>query len=121
MIKLSHICSIFFIPIILSQNCENGWYSYKKNCYFVGTDQIPWNLAESACQKLDGHLASLLDKDEQVWVYENVEDLALTMDAVAIGLHRLSGANYEWTDGNAYEGTVFHIIKIFCEIFSYVF
>ena len=64
---------LILIQSIFGQDCRDGWHYYRENCYLV-TDYLvtfdQFNIAESACQQLSGHLLSLLDRSEMNFVYQ---------------------------------------------------
>ncbi|KAH7730177.1 Lectin C-type domain containing protein [Aphelenchoides avenae] len=87
----------------LGNECPDGWsrYSRTKSCFLVSEERQRWSEAERDCQRLGGHLASLVDEYETYFVFDLAKSANLSVQTVWLGrITRLarSGA-YEWHDG----------------------
>jgi len=49
--------------------CPDGWHYYNGNCYFVSTDKLQNDEANTKCQKLNANLTSISDKAEMDFVH----------------------------------------------------
>ncbi|KAK3582967.1 hypothetical protein CHS0354_027082 [Potamilus streckersoni] len=84
--------------------CSDGWIKNPATdtCYKFEKTYKNWHEAESACQTLNSHLASVSSKEEFNFVTAELKDLELS-DDIWIGLHdKIVENKWEWTDGTPF-------------------
>lgn len=85
-------------------DCTDGKARPGGHCYlFVTTEQLDWLTAEAACIAWGGHLVSLNDPDEELWVSDQVRALPdFTSSFVFwIGFNdRETETLWNWSDGS---------------------
>ena len=85
----------FWKPFLFSATCPRGWLRViNGSCYGFSDDQLPWNSAKSACEKLGAKLVVLNTEAEQKALTPAVARV------IWIGLHRdpKNKARWLWVD-----------------------
>merc|ERR1712179_771674 len=54
-----------------TSSCDYGWEEKDGRCYFWSKEKLSWEAAEEKCQKLGGHLASVISQDVHVYLRDN--------------------------------------------------
>uniref|UniRef100_A0AC35F4D9 C-type lectin domain-containing protein n=1 Tax=Panagrolaimus sp. PS1159 TaxID=55785 RepID=A0AC35F4D9_9BILA len=108
MLKIICLISIFFIFVVrcsevVRRDCPRGWIKYDrtKSCFLVHDARLKWNDAERNCQRHGGHLASVSDEYENIFLFDLAKKANLTVPTVWLGkIIKLSkNGAYEWNDG----------------------
>ncbi|XP_062897737.1 brevican core protein-like isoform X2 [Mobula hypostoma] len=77
------------------QTCEPGWLKFLGNCYKHQKGRRTWESAEESCRQEGGHLASILNPEEQQFINDNFKEYQW------IGLNDKTIENdFQWSDGN---------------------
>ena len=50
------------------QTCVEGWVYYNNSCYEINTRPAAWSLARDDCKSKQGHLATIANEGENVFV-----------------------------------------------------
>ncbi|XP_065663229.1 uncharacterized protein LOC136085756 isoform X3 [Hydra vulgaris] len=86
----------------VSSGCDNGWLEYKTNCYFFQNKTLKgksWLDASLSCQALGGHLLSIEDQAENIFVSNILNDSSMQKDSYWIGLNDASNnREFMWSD-----------------------
>lgn len=45
------------------------WYAYKGSCFLVNISDVNWAQARTLCQARNAELASIVNENEQNWLY----------------------------------------------------
>ncbi|KAM7400359.1 hypothetical protein PAMA_004852 [Pampus argenteus] len=78
--------------------CPQNWKKIASKCYSViNSQRKTWDGARTQCKTMGGNLASILTRHAQVFLNTKIAE-ALTTD-LWIGLHRMHGNSFLWTDG----------------------
>ena len=72
-----------------------------QECYVVVNSKKTWQEAEEYCQKLDGHLASILSEEENVFVGSSL----VGYDSLWLGGQGTKESDWSWTDGSSWNWT----------------
>ncbi|XP_030046154.1 lectin [Microcaecilia unicolor] len=86
--------------------CASGWVQYKDACYANFTTRLSWANAETKCQSLNSHLASIHSVEENDFIYVLMGKIHNhgTGQAYWIGGHdTFKEGKYMWTDGSAWD------------------
>ncbi|XP_072289348.1 LOW QUALITY PROTEIN: asialoglycoprotein receptor-like 1 [Eucyclogobius newberryi] len=78
--------------------CREGWVSYEEGCYFLSTSKEPWNIAETLCQKGQGHLLVVNSVEELDYISKVVN----LRESYWIGLVERQNGHWSWVDGSDY-------------------
>ena len=66
---ITSVNSFYNFQTEVHNGCNPDWLWYKGNCYYFEFSKIAqWQDAENSCVKMGGHLASILDGDENAFV-----------------------------------------------------
>ena len=58
-----------FFSLAFIETCQKGWTEYSGNSYAYISQKKTWDNAESYCKAKGGHLASIMSKRENDFVY----------------------------------------------------
>ncbi|CAJ0948843.1 unnamed protein product, partial [Mesorhabditis belari] len=108
---MSVVCteSHTFVCSLPNQNCTDGWEYYDGNCYYFFNQQVTdkssrysVGQAESACQKMNAHLASIHSDDEYTFLKKqiatNLPANTCQYEQAIVGL--TCGGQYAWYDSS---------------------
>lgn len=70
---------VFIVLVLLSysvggfllnenEGCPDGWTVFGQHCYFYNIFKKPWMDAQTTCENLGGHLATIEDYDEDKFI-----------------------------------------------------
>uniref|UniRef100_A0A8C8RLT3 Mannose receptor C-type 1 n=1 Tax=Pelusios castaneus TaxID=367368 RepID=A0A8C8RLT3_9SAUR len=81
--------------------CPQNWLLFNNKCFkiFGSTENelLTWHAARTACQKLEGNLASILSEEEQAFLISHFQDVSTD---TWIGLNDVNSEyTFLWTDG----------------------
>uniref|UniRef100_A0AC34FXB9 C-type lectin domain-containing protein n=1 Tax=Panagrolaimus sp. ES5 TaxID=591445 RepID=A0AC34FXB9_9BILA len=111
MLKSCLILVIFIFFVVRSsevekvqrRDCPRGWIRYDraKSCFLVHDARLKWNDAERNCQRHGGHLASVADEYENIFLFDLAKKANLTVPTVWLGkiIKLAKNGAYEWNDG----------------------
>ncbi|XP_065682614.1 perlucin-like protein [Hydra vulgaris] len=89
----------------VSNDCDNGWLEYKTNCYFFQnktSNGKSWLDASLSCQTLGGHLLSIEDQAENVFVLNIIKDSSMQKNSYWIGLNdACNNREFMWSDNTS--------------------
>ncbi|KAM9808738.1 uncharacterized protein ACBT44_012279 isoform 1-T1 [Syngnathus typhle] len=78
--------------------CPTDWWEHKSGCYRLNLAGSTWSNAETACMSVGGHLLSIWNKAELLWL----KSLRLRLHYWT-GLSRINNTDeWKWTDGSTY-------------------
>ncbi|XP_053114504.1 C-type lectin BpLec-like [Hemicordylus capensis] len=94
-------------PVAYSNPCPEHWLFYEGSCYGYFPDKKCWKEAESACQEMGAHLASIQSKGECCHLRKYLSRYRPDGD-VWIGLHNPkkslgSTDAWQWSDGSFFD------------------
>ncbi|XP_046543699.1 uncharacterized protein LOC124253889 [Haliotis rubra] len=76
--------------------CQDGWKSYKDDCYQVNDQYVTWQNARVECQHQTSELASINSQDQQDFLYSLMTE---AKDDMWIGLNDVQeNMFYEWSN-----------------------
>ena len=79
----------------VAPGCLDGFVQYGSKCFQINDQFFSFDEAENYCVSRGGNLASISDRFEQFWMYQNVPEQATKW----IGLREKSfGGTYVWTN-----------------------
>ncbi|KAE9554066.1 hypothetical protein FO519_002708 [Halicephalobus sp. NKZ332] len=90
---------------MFSGNCPRNWTRYErtKSCFWVNEQRLKWTEAERQCQKHGGHLATVMDEYENIFLFDLGKKANLTVPTVWLGkiIRLAKNGAYDWHDGSA--------------------
>ncbi|KAJ8030095.1 Macrophage mannose receptor 1 [Holothuria leucospilota] len=88
-------------PAVTTQapgNCPKGWFVWGNKCYQFFPELGNWDEARNVCRSNDGDLASIRNRDEQLFLTTLLDDVSY---GVWIGLNDVSAeGHFTWADGS---------------------
>ncbi|CAI5448301.1 unnamed protein product [Caenorhabditis angaria] len=75
---------------------QSGWQMYEDHWYKLFEVDLMWIPAENFCRSMGGHLASIKDESENLFIHK-----LRKKNNIWIGLNKLNDTNqvYKWSDG----------------------
>ena len=61
-----------FLVAGMTLGCKPGWKPYATSCYNFVRRNTNYMNAQSSCLRMGGHLASILNKNEQDFIFGNL-------------------------------------------------
>ncbi|XP_029602178.1 macrophage mannose receptor 1-like [Salmo trutta] len=91
--------------------CPPEWILYQSKCYKLTGYRVPstWLEARSFCQSMGANLASVTNRQEQVFLTTQMTSGATDL---WIGLSNLNRDAFVWTDGQAVKYLNFDLMKV---------
>ncbi|XP_042352883.1 macrophage mannose receptor 1-like [Plectropomus leopardus] len=78
--------------------CPQNWKRFNSKCYNIITSQKEtWQGAKTQCKSMGGNIASILSRDDQVFLTIKLAETPTT--DLWIGLYSSPGSSFLWTDG----------------------
>ncbi|XP_028996815.1 type-2 ice-structuring protein-like [Betta splendens] len=86
--------------------CSSGWSKYGGRCFHFVPHRLTWADAEKNCRSMGGHLASLRNKEEYLWVQHLIHTQTNSYPATWIGASTLEkDTPWFWSDGTSFTFT----------------
>ncbi|XP_045209803.2 macrophage mannose receptor 1-like isoform X2 [Mercenaria mercenaria] len=91
------------VPAGMQYGCpSNIWTPYKNSCYMFMKTATNWMNARKFCQSHNSTLASILNENEQNFVFSQLPAMTGKIDQLFIGLNDIDiQRKFQWTDGMA--------------------
>ncbi|XP_069548054.1 macrophage mannose receptor 1-like [Brachyistius frenatus] len=92
----------------LKGGCQLPWKKFNSKCYSIINNQnLTWNGARQKCRQMGANLASISSRHVEVFLMSQMVD-APTRD-MWIGLYRVHGLEFYWTDGQPRQYVNFNV------------
>ncbi|XP_073714251.1 uncharacterized protein [Misgurnus anguillicaudatus] len=90
-------------PVTAKGSCPDNWHYFQGSCYFISEESESWPQSQAYCKQKGGHLAIILNADEQTFIWNLLPRGDWNAYWIGITDEETEG-DWRWVDGTKLVG-----------------